>query len=268
MKTDRIVEQIEQVTRDLVEVDEQLETGEIDDATAERLRNAYLAERTTLEEQLDGVEAVESSDNEDVEVAEATAGRSRGRAIAGTAIIGIAAVVVAVVAVFSLQEQTPAGDMTDGVATDVLEGGGTGGQVATGLSSVTAADMEAVVAENPEIVGMRIALAELYVEEGNLPKALDHYLIVLDLEPENADALVRVGWLTSVSNEPELAEPFLVRALVIDPDYPQAYWHLANVRIEMGNMKGAIEPLEALLTYEIPTEIRTEAMAMLEEARS
>jgi tetratricopeptide (TPR) repeat protein len=106
------------------------------------------------------------------------------------------------------------------------------------------------------------------VEEGNLPKALDHYMVVLDLEPENSDALVRVGWLTSISAEPELAEPFFVRALVIDPDYPQAYWYLANVRIEMGNMEGAIESLEALLTYEIPTEVRTQAMAMLEEARS
>ena len=268
MKTERIAEQIEQVDRDLAEIDEQLELGEIDDATAERLRNAYLAERTTLEEQLDGVEAANPSDNEDAEAAEATAGRPRGRAIAGTAIIGIAAVVVAIVAMISLQEQTPAGEMTDGVATDVLEGGGTGGQAATDLSSVTPAEMEAVVAENPEIVGMRMALAELYVEEGNLPKALDHYMVVLDLEPENSDALVRVGWLTSISAEPELAEPFFMRALVIDPDYPQAYWYLANVRIEMGNMEGAIESLEALLTYEIPTEVRTQAMAMLEEARS
>jgi hypothetical protein len=36
----------------------------------------------------------------------------------------------------------------------------------------------------------------------------------------------------------------------------------------MGNMEGAIESLEALLTYEIPTEVRTQAIAMMEEARS
>ena len=93
-------------------------------------------------------------------------------------------------------------------------------------------------------------------------------MIVIEIEPENAEALTRVGWLTSVSGEPELAEPFFERALVINPDYPQAYWFLANTRVEMGDMEGAIGPLEALLTYEIPTEVRTEAAALLEEARS
>lgn len=268
MKNARIAEQIEQVDSDLAEIDEQLEMGELDNATAERLRAGYLAERASLEEQLDEVEAVDSSSSEDAKVVEATAGRSRGRMIAGTAIVGIAAVVVAVVAVLSLQEQTPAGEMTDGVATAVLEDGRLGGQGATDLGSVSAAEMEEVVAENPNIAGMRMALAERYVEEGDLSKGLEHYMIVLELEPENHEALTRVGWLTSVSGEPGLAIPFFEKALTIEPDYPQAYWFLANVRIEMGDMEGAVGPLEALLTYEIPNEVRTEAIAMLAEARS
>lgn len=268
MKAARIADQIEQVDRDLAEIDEQLEMGDLDEATAERLRSAYQTERATLEEQLAGIQTTDSSSEEGAKIVGPPEGRSRGRAIAGTAIVGIAAVVVVVIAMFSLQEQTPAGEMTDGVATDVLEGGSVGGQATTDLSSVSAADMEAVVAENPEIVGMRMALAELYVEESNPSKALEHYMIVLDLEPENVDALVRIGWLTSISGDPALAEPFFVRALAIDPDYPQAYWFLASVRLEIGDKEGAIGPLEALLTYEIPTDIRTEAMALLEEARS
>ena len=40
MNTERIAEQIEQVDRDLAEIDEQMEMGEIDDATAERLSEA------------------------------------------------------------------------------------------------------------------------------------------------------------------------------------------------------------------------------------
>jgi tetratricopeptide (TPR) repeat protein len=129
--------------------------------------------------------------------------------------------------------------------------------------------METVVAQNPEIAGMRIALAERYAEEGNISKAVEHYMIVLELEPENAAALARVGWLTFVSGEAELAEPFVVRALVIEPDYPQAYWFLANIRFELGDMAGVVEPLELLLAYEsIPTDVRAEATTMLEEARS
>ncbi len=268
MKSARIADQIEQVDRDLAEIDEQMEAGELDEETAERLRSSYRVERATLEEQLAGIETTDASSGEGAKIVDAPEGRSRGRAIAGTAIVGFAAAVVAVVAMVSLQEQTPASDMTDGVATDVLEEGTTGGQGSTDLSSVSAAEMEAVVAENPDIVGMRVALAERYVEEGNVSKAIDHYMIVLTAEPENVEALVRVGWLTSVSGEPELAEPFFERALVVQSDYPQAHWFLAIARIDMGDKERAIEPLVTLLTYEIPTDIRSEALEMLEEARS
>ena len=40
MNTARIADQIAQVDRDLSEIDEQLEAGEFDEATAERLRAA------------------------------------------------------------------------------------------------------------------------------------------------------------------------------------------------------------------------------------
>jgi tetratricopeptide (TPR) repeat protein len=259
MNPERIADQIEQVDRDLAEVDEQVELGEIDEATAARLRKAYRNERVTLEEQLEGIDGAPSL----VGPGDAPGKRSKGRAITGTVIVGIAAIIVAVVAVFSLQERTPAGESTDGVATDVLENGG-----GRDLATVSLEEMEAVVAQNPDIPAMRIALADRYVEAGDYSKALDHYMVVLDQEPEDATALARVGWLTFLSGETELAEPFIVRAIAVEPDFPQAYWYLANVRIQMDDAPGAIEPLERLLAYELPPEVRAEAEAMLAEARS
>jgi len=92
---------------------------------------------------------------------------------------------------------------------------------------------------------------------------------VLEQEPDNAEALVRVGWLTSLAADPEGAEPFFIKALDIDPNFPQAYWFLANVRFDLGRKSAAIAPLQALLTFKgIPDEVRTEATKMLEEARS
>ena len=262
MSDARIADQIEQVDRDLAEVDEQVEAGELDEATADRLRNSYRKERAALEERFSNCEiSLADEPPEPSDTAPQT--RSRGRAIAGAAIVGIAAVVVAVVAIVSLQERTPAGESTDGVATAVLENGG-----ARDLASVGLDEMEAVVAQNPDIPGMRLALADRYVEAGDYSKALGHYMIVLEQEPESATALARVGWLTFLSGEGELAEPFIVRAIAIQPDFPQAYWYLANVRIETGNPEGAVEPLELLLTYELPAEVRTQAEAMLEEVRS
>lgn len=259
MNTARIADQIEQVDRDLAEVDEQVELGEIDQRTAERLRAAYRSERSGLEEELAGIEA----EPRPATAADAPAGRSRGRAIAGTVIIGVAALVVAVVAVFSLQERTPASESTDGVATEVLESGG-----GRDLASVGLDEMAAVVAQNPDIPAMRVALADRYVEEGDYSKALEHYMVVLDQEPENATALARVGWLTFLSGEIELAEPFIVRAIRLEPDFPQAYWYLANVRIQMDDPAAAIDPLERLLAYDLPPDVRTQAEAMLVEARS
>ncbi len=264
MNTARIADQIAQVDRDLAEVDEQVEMGELDEATADRLRSAYRTERSALEERLStGADEVESDDAATEPAAAAT--RSKSRAIIGTAVVGVAVVAVAVVAVFSLQDRTPAAEVTDGVATDVLEGGA---GAARDLSTVTPEEMEAVVAENPDIPAMRMALADRYLQVGDYSKALEHYMIVLDQDPENSTALARVGWLTYLNGEAELAEPFLVKALEIEPDFPQAYWFLANVRIELGDTAGAVEPLQELLTYELPTEVRTEAEAMLEQAQS
>lgn len=259
MNAARIADQIAQVDRDLAEVDDQVDAGELDEATADRLRSAYRSERTALEQQLDGIEPVAV---EATEVDRPT-GRSQTRSFVGAGIIGFGIVVIAAVAVFSLQERTPAGEATDGVATEVLEGGG-----GADMASVSMEELEAVVAQNPDVPGMRIALADRYAEVGNYSKALGHYMVVLDLEPENPDALARVGWLTFLSGEPSLAAPFVVRALAIEPDFPQAYWFLANIRMEIGDTLGAIDPLQRLLSYELPADVRAEAEALLEEARS
>ena len=76
-----------------------------------------------------------------------------------------------------------------------------------------------------------------------------------------------MGWLTFLLGDPEGAEPYVVRAIEIEPEYPQAYWFLANIRYESGDLDGTIVPLETLLTYELPEEVRREAMDMLAEVR-
>jgi len=261
----RIADQIAQVDRDLAEVDEQVALGELDEPTAERLRVAYRMERSDLEAKLDAAEPVREAEETGTASKPATT-RSKSRAIIGTAVVGVAVVAVAFVAVFSLQDRTPAAESTDGVATAVLEGGGaTQGQA---MGSVPIEQMEQVVADNPDVTAMRMALADRYLEAGDSSKALEHYMIVLDQEPENSTALARVGWLTYLSGDSEHAEPYLVRAVEIEPEFPQAYWFLANVRMDLGNTAGAVEPLERLLTFDIPIDVRTEAESMLKQAQS
>jgi tetratricopeptide (TPR) repeat protein len=252
-RTDLVREQIEQVEKDLVDVDTQLEAGDLDADTAELLRATYREELRRL------AEALETADDEDV----AAVGPSRRRMTAGVAllIIGFAAVTGLLLA--TVRSRAPGELVTGGIATDVLQGG-------LDLASVSNEEMEAVVADNPEIIGMRLALAGRYFEAGEFDRALPHYMTVLEQDEDNPEALSSVGWMTYLSGRPDVAETFVTRALVIAPEYAQAYWFLGNIRMfGLDDPGGAIEPFEMLLTFEaIPDEIRQQAEELLGEARS
>jgi tetratricopeptide (TPR) repeat protein len=127
--------------------------------------------------------------------------------------------------------------------------------------------MEEVVAANPEIVGMRLALARRYFEAGEFDQAIDHYMIVLEQE-QDPEALANVGWMTYLSDRPDVALGYLERAIALEPDFAQAYWFLANIRYALGDTEGAIEPLEQLLAFDaVPDEVRREAEAALAALR-
>lgn len=244
MNTD--ADEIEQVDRDLAEVAAQLAAGELDAATAERLRASYERERAAIVAAPPGPRPAE--------------GRSPRRMLIGSAILIVGVVAVAAFGVITTQSDTPGQGAITGVASDAVEGGG------VDLSSVTDEEMEAVIAANPRVVGMRLALAERYVAAGNHSRALDHYLTVLDQSPQQPEALAMVGWLTFLAGEAELAEPFVVKSLEVEPEYPLALWFLGNILMANGDYDGATFAIEHLLGFELSPEIRSEAEALLAEA--
>jgi tetratricopeptide (TPR) repeat protein len=249
VSADQIADQIEQVERDLTEVAAQQDAGELDAAAADRLTAAYEAERTAVL-----ATAAEVGDPEAV-------GRSRARMLMGATILGVGIVVIAVIGAFSLQRENPTDAIADGIPSEVL-----GGEA--GVSSISNEEMEAVIAANPGIIGMRLALAERYVQDGDHPSALAHYLVVLDQDPDRPEALAMVGWLSFLSGEPALAESFITRALDVEPNYPQALWFLANVRAGNDDDQGAIEAIELLLSYDLTAEVRAAADQLLAELSS
>jgi cytochrome c-type biogenesis protein CcmH/NrfG len=244
------IDQIEQVDRDLAEIDAQVATGELDAATAARLRAAYEEERATL---LASEAEPPPSDTR----------RSPQRTLVGGLILGVGAIAIAAFAFVSLQDDSPAAEVSDGVATDVLAGSS-----GVDLSEATTEEMEAVVADNPTIVGMRLALAGRYVDANDHSTALDHYLTVLDQDPEQPEALAMVGWLSFLAGEAQLAEPFVVKALDIEPDYPLAWWFLANIKVANGDSAAAADAIGRLLAYDLSAEVRAEAERFLAELPS
>lgn len=137
--------------------------------------------------------------------------RSRSRTLVGGLVLAGAAAVVVIVAGFFLQDRE---GPSAGVAN--LEG--------RDLSEVSNETMEAVVAanlDNPQINGMRLALAERYYEAGDYSSAFPHYLAVAEAagasDAELVTALVRLGWMAWDGNgEVETAIGLLDQALIID----------------------------------------------------
>ncbi len=129
-------------------------------------------------------------------------------------ILGLALAVGAVVVVASLFVQEG-----EGAATGVADLG------AQDLENVSNETMEAVIAanaDNPQVSGMRLALAERYFEAGDYRSAFPHYLEVAG-SPNSSDeqvvaALVRLGWMAWDGNgEADAALGLFDQALEIDP---------------------------------------------------
>ena len=216
----QLEEQHAQAAVDLAEVDVQLASGEFDQATADRMRARYRKELETIAAQLAGSPEEEPT------------GRSLSRTLMGTALMIVATIGVVFLVAEAVDERE-AGEF----ATGSIEG--------RDLTDVTTEEMERVVAEFPGVVDMRLALARRYFDAGDFSAALPHYLVILETQPANPEANANVGWMTYLSDPAQaaVAATFLERALDSVPDYRQATFFLANVRLYGLNDPGGARPL-------------------------
>jgi tetratricopeptide (TPR) repeat protein len=237
---DRNQEQLELITEELEDLDRQVAVGDLDAATARHLRAKYVAELDTLI-----ADRGQRSEPTSQKVAEKQ-GRVPGRAIVWTAVF----------AVNSLSGPSTAG--VEGVASDVVSG-----DVKTDLSEVSNEEMETIVAQNPDVVGMRLALARRYFEAGDFTNALDHYMVVLDQE-QHPEALANVGWMTYMSGRSDLALGYVEAALVRQPDFVTATWFLGNIQFTLGNYEAATIALTKIVeTDGVPDDVKQSARALL-----
>lgn len=239
-------ERIDLVKRDLLELDEQVALGELDEETASVLRRRYNDELEQLNNETPEAPEVEGA-----------------KALSGRRLLGVGFVLIAVVGValwlVAANTDSPAG--IEGVA----------GEEGVNLDDVSNEEMEAVVAQNPDVPGMRLALADRYFADGEFGDALTHYMYVLNtLEIKDPSALANVGWMTYLSDVPDVAESFVEESLEVQPDGGIAFWYLANIRFHgLGDAAGAVEPLQQLLAYDnLPDRLRTEAEALLRDVEA
>lgn len=244
----RLREQLRVVEREKTEVVAQVSAGELDEQTAAELSSSLETEAAGLTSALDRGES-ETPDTPP----DGSGSRLNRRAVLGVGFLAVGAAVVGATLVLTADD------------------GGDGGIVDAppiDIASITPGRLEEVVAANPDVVPMRLMLAGMLLEEGEVLRAAQHYGEVLQRE-SNPEALAALGWISFLVDEHATAEEYLVDALTIVPDYPQALWWLANVRlIGLSDPSGAIGPLEDLLASgAAPEEIRRLAEEMLTQAR-
>jgi cytochrome c-type biogenesis protein CcmH len=142
------------------------------------------------------------------------------RRIAVGALVLLLAGAGALVAVGQFRQTRANDDLLSGIA---------GGEVDP--DSISNETLEAVIAanlDNPDIDGMRLALANRYFEERNYQKAFPHYQEVLDGNPttiQAAEAYTRLGWMVYDGNgEVDLGLSLIDNALEIAPGDPFALY--------------------------------------------
>ena len=236
--------------QDLVEVERQRQSGEIDAATADHLTRIYEAEI---------IAALEP------EPAPPEPGAPRFDRM--TSLLTLAGVVVvacvAIVAVIaSRSDRGETGAVQSTVST--LPGGG------RDLATVSDEEMEAVIEQNPSVTPMRLALIERYLREGELEKAKEHAAIALENDPSAEDrqeALKYLGWTTALLGEPAEGAGLLDEALSLEPGDQDAKWFLANVKLsQLDDPEGAAALLRELLAEDMSATQREAVEAKLAEA--
>jgi hypothetical protein len=78
------------------------------------------------------------------------------------------------------------------------------------------------VERQPNDVAARLDLAHRYLDAGRIEEALAEYVVVLELDPDDAEANAQVGMILYLSDRPDDAMKSVDRALETAPNYPEA----------------------------------------------
>jgi tetratricopeptide (TPR) repeat protein len=236
----------DQAVRDLVELDAQVAAGEITAEAARPLRNRYEALAARALEALDSHASTDDP---------APVRRKPPRAwTLAYVLAGVTALVAALVLLPASMIDRPAGGFVTG--NEAVQQAGAAPPLDPS-ATVTDEQLEQVVAANPDVVGMRLALADRYVAEGEYGSAMRHYLEALRREPDNAEANAHLGWLLLQIDQPQEAMESVQKALTLDPSLDDALWFKANIQLYgLDDPSGAFTTLQELAGRDLSPEVR------------
>lgn len=266
---ERLEQERDQALRDLVDLERQVADGELPVDVADGLRAEYehtaATALTRLSERTEPKEAAGTLPDGGGKLPD-----SRTRRLAYAVAVTVAVIAVGVMLPPNLQERIAGGAVSGNEALGSAVPGKDAGAPPRDLSTVTNREMEDVVAQNPGVVDMRLALAHRYLSEADYLAAARHYLVALDQEPRNVEAQAHYGWLLMQLDEPEQAMEYVDRALAQDPREQEALWFKANIALYgLSDPAGALSALAQLQEKpELTPEVRSQVEALIAEARA
>lgn len=222
---DRLEELRDLALRDLVDVDRQVAAGELSPEDADGLRREY--EREALAA-LNGLQAETMSEPDGLAGSAATPVKSRTAVVTGRRALYAVGIGLAVLAAFVVQ-----GNLLDRPEGGLVTGNESmqSAPAPRDLSKVSDAQLEDVVEANPDVLGMRLALARRYLDKGRYDLAVVHYTKVLEKQPKNPEALTHLGWVVLQAGRPGQAAELVDTAVEVNPDLADAWWVQANIRL-------------------------------------
>tara|TARA_R110002051_G_scaffold108532_1_gene181241 strand:+ start:5901 stop:6734 length:834 start_codon:yes stop_codon:yes gene_type:complete len=255
--------------RDMIELSRQVQAGEVSDVDERWLRKGYEREIAAALGSLDRLEA----DAIAAEASPAPKAKTRGRrGLVSRLALYATALLVVIVAVLLLPgnilDRPQGGFVTGNEALQDVDAVPAPAPTGRDLSAVSNAEMEAVVDANPDVIGMRLALADRYTESGRYDLAAAHYRKALEQDPSNPQGTASVGWLMFQLGEIDQAAELVDRALQMAPELVDGWWYKANIRLYgFDDPAGAIDALDVLRARpELNAEVRDQVESLRQEA--
>ncbi len=253
-----------QVARDIEELEDQVESGQVEPPTAERLRGVYAEELTEIDAALAGIVDVPVQEEE---IPEDTP-RVRGFSFTTVAVAGTLLVVLTGLIVWAGTASGPDPTATGNASTEVIMDAGE-----IDINAMSEAELEDALARFPNSNLVRLAVADRHLARGDKEGALGHYLVVAEgdaLPHDKSRALARIGYLSYATDQLELARGTLLESLSFNEDNTEAMLYLGYVLLNgFGDEAGAIPYFERVVADpSMPSEIVEAVSEILDDARA
>lgn len=249
---ERLEQERDQALRDLVDLERQVTAGEIPESVAAELHAEYSRVAASALARLE-VPAAPSRPPKRVTDRRASGVRWAAYGLALT----VAALAAVVLLPGNLVERIAGGAVTGNEALGPVAPGG--GTAPRDLSTVTNQEMEDVIAANPEVIDMRLALAHRYLDSADYLSAARHYLVALRQQPDNVEAQSHYGWVLMQAGEPSQAMEYVDRSLSQDPQQIEALWFKANIALYgLSDPGTALSTVAQLQRADLTPEVRAQ----------